>query len=123
MTGLGELTSRFLLQGNNKQGNNKQENDKKLEWDDFWLNHYRLKSDEDRNMHNSKDFSDDFKACIDTQVLTKDGLRYEVISGNYTYNAYECAKYKYNLRTRACACGNPDGGIEGSVHGIFGCRG
>ena len=110
--GISLLASCSLLQENNKISQKTKEF-----CDDLMMNKTKEFCD-DLMMNKTKEFWDDLNTCIQTKVYSRDGIRYEIISGNYTYDPYECVIQKYLLRTRACACGNPDSGIEGSVHGI-----
>ncbi len=118
------LNTRFQKKNNLKQIDYelKAENFSKQTSDEFWVNYYRSKREVDDAMHVSNEFMEDYETCIRDTELSNDGKRYIIKPGNYTHNAYDCAKYKYILRTRECSCGNPEAGIEGSNHSIFGCQ-
>jgi len=91
----------------------------------------KKQKDEEWRIWSSPEFSEDLKTCIDNRFLSSphEGgdkrYMYPIQPGTSSPSAFDAAWYRYQLRFKPCACGDPDwehNGIRASNHNIIGCR-
>lgn len=69
----------------------------------------------------SPDFIADLHKCLVNKKIIDGESTYQYMPGHFSSNAMDCAGYRYIARIRYCACGNPNAGVEGSLHMVHAC--